>query len=126
MSEDHQPTLLERQEKWIETVFVWVGFFLFAIPTGMIIYGVYRWLRSGYWPVQNNADLLISWGQPLPYTDWAGIQVVIDWVLNLPSIFGVIGVLMIAVTLIHGVLESTKRKVDAERQANRDAKRGAV
>ena len=66
-----------------------VGVFGALIVLAGLLVGIAQvatWLKTGIWPRIGMGAL---WdGQPLPTTDWVGLQTVFDWFFNFPLVIG--------------------------------------
>lgn len=50
---------------------------------GLIGYGSYVWLRLGHWPVITASSVWASWSATSIQTGWAGVQKIIDFIMEL-------------------------------------------
>lgn len=72
---------------------------LIGLP-GFIVGGqLLTWLRYGYWNKRPLNEMLIR-NDLYPWTDWAGIQSIVDWFLGMPLSLAA-ALLVIAVMLVN-------------------------
>lgn len=114
---EHSPSRAEEEAGIVSTVFVWVALATFGVPLAIIGWQVYRWLRDGFWTRLPIDGWLYERGIITQWTDWVGIQRMIDWVLGLPLAFGVFVAGFGLICVIHPFYERTQARIGLERQA---------
>lgn len=60
------------------------GALLELIGWGIIVVQCIAWLKNGVWYPVEVRDGFQALSISTPYTDWAGIQMVVEWLLNFP------------------------------------------
>lgn len=66
---------------------------------GILGYQAYTWLQTATWPALP-VSLIWGWyGHPLPTYEWAGVQKIVDWLLQCPISALCLGVVVIGTTI---------------------------
>jgi hypothetical protein len=81
---------VEEERRVLELGQVILAIAWFGPPLWIWGWQILTWLRHGWWPRFTVADLLSKLGVPLPYTEWAGVQTVLDFLLRWPAAVGIL------------------------------------
>lgn len=106
---DHQT-----YHRWADAalaVLGWVGLLTLGLPVWMVGTQIYTWLRYGYWPRNPISDWLAA-NEAYPWTDWAGVQSIIDWFASWPASMVVFLLGLAVCALVGWVSESMRQHGD--------------
>ena len=120
---DDLPTRAEDEAGLINAVVVGVGVCTFGLPPSILIYQAYHWLKDGFWTPISIEYAMMSGGFAIPYTDWRGVQHIIDWVVALPLGLGILVSGVGIAALIMPLHRRAQDRLDAERSNRARAQR---
>lgn len=91
------------------TVFLSLAFI--GIPGWIVVNQVYIWLRHGFWPSQPLYAFLME-HRLYPWTDWQGVQRILDWLLTMPLALAVALAVLVVIGVVTWIGEKARDKGD--------------